>query len=127
MARVVGVDIPDNKPIVISLTYLFGIGDASANKILEDAGVDKQLRAKSLSEDEMAKIRAIIEKNYRVEGDRRREVSANIKLKMDTACYQGLRHRKGLPVRGQRTSTNARTRKGPPKTIAGKKKAPTSK
>ena len=127
MPRVVGVDIPEDKPIKISLTYLFGIGHSTARKILSDANVDGNTRAKKLTEDEMSRIRREIESKYRVEGDRRREVSSNIKLKMDIACYQGLRHRKGLPVRGQRTNTNARTRKGPPKTIAGKKKAPTSK
>lgn len=127
MPRLAGVDIPDNKRIVVALQYIHGIGRSSAEKILEETRVKADTRARDLTEDEMARIRKEVEANYDVEGDVRRKVSSNIKLKMDIGCYQGLRHRKGLPVRGQRTHTNARTRKGPAKTVAGKKKAPTPK
>jgi len=127
MPRLAGVDIPDNKCIEIALTRIYGIGRVTAQKILAETKVDPSLRAKNLKDDELAAIRHYVERNLEVEGDARRKVSSNIKLKMDISCYQGLRHRKGLPVRGQRTSTNARTRKGPAKAIAGKKRAPTSK
>jgi small subunit ribosomal protein S13 len=127
MARLSGVDIPDKKRVEVALTYIFGIGRVTARKILAQAKVDPNIRVKNLGDDQMAQIRHIIEGNLQVEGDARRNVSTNIKIKMDIGCYQGLRHRKGLPVRGQRTKTNSRTRKGPAKTIAGKKKAPTSK
>ena len=122
MARIAGVDIPRNKRIEISLTYIFGIGRTTSQKILGEAGVDGNTRTDKLAESEVAKIRDYIDKNLKVEGDLRREVSMNIKRLMDLGCYRGLRHRKGLPVRGQRTKTNARTRKGPARTVAGKKK-----
>jgi small subunit ribosomal protein S13 len=122
LARIAGVDIPRNKRIEISLTYIFGIGRTTSQKILGEAGVDGNTRTDKLAESEVAKIRDYIDKNLKVEGDLRREVSMNIKRLMDLGCYRGLRHRKGLPVRGQRTKTNARTRKGPARTVAGKKK-----
>ncbi len=122
MARIAGVDIPNNKRVEIALTYIYGIGRKSANDILAATGINPDTRAKDLSEDEIAKLRDEIEKNYTVEGDLRREVSLNIKNMIEINCYRGIRHRKGLPVRGQRTKTNARTRKGPAKTIANKKK-----
>ena len=122
MARIAGVDIPNNKRVEIALTYIFGIGRKSANDILAKAGVHPDTRAKDLTEDEVAKIRDEIENNYTVEGDLRRNVSMDIKRMVDINCYRGIRHRKSLPVRGQRTKTNARTRKGPAKTIANKKK-----
>ncbi|MBP5292966.1 MAG: 30S ribosomal protein S13 [Clostridia bacterium] len=122
MARIAGVDIPNNKRVEIALTYIFGIGRKSANDILAKAGVNPDTRAKDLTEDEVAKIRDEIENNYTVEGDLRRNVSMDIKRMVDINCYRGIRHRKSLPVRGQRTKTNARTRKGPAKTIANKKK-----
>ena len=122
MARIAGVDIPRNKRIEISLTYIFGIGRTTSQKILGEAGVDGNTRTDKLAESEVAKIRDYIDKNLKVEGDLRREVSMNIKRLMDLGCYRGLRHRKGLPVRGQRTKTNARTRKGPARTVAGKQK-----
>ncbi len=127
MARIAGVDLPRNKQIGISLTYIFGVGRTTARKICEKAGVDIATRTDRLVEDEVVRIRELIEREYEVEGDLRRDVSQNIKLLMDIGCYRGLRHRRGLPVRGQRTHTNARTRKGPRKTVAGKKKAPTKK
>lgn len=123
MARIEGVNIPVDKPIGISLTYVFGIGRTSSTKILKAAGIEFSKRTNTLSEDEINRIRDEIKANYKVEGEYRREVSMNIKRLMDLNCYRGLRHRKGLPVRGQRTHTNARTRKGPVKTIAGKKMA----
>ena len=122
MARIAGVDIPNAKRIEIALTYIYGIGRKSANDILVSTGIDPDKRAKDLTEDEVAKLRDEIENNYKVEGDLRRDVALNIKNMIEINCYRGIRHRKGLPVRGQRTKTNARTRKGPAKTIANKKK-----
>lgn len=122
MARIAGVDLPRDKRVEISLTYILGIGRASSQKILAAAGINPDTRVKDLTEEEVAKIRAIIDKNHVVEGDLRRDVSINIKRLMDLGCYRGLRHRRGLPVRGQNTKTNARTRKGPKRTAGGKKK-----
>ena len=122
MARISGVDIPREKRVVVSLTYLHGICRSVAENICEAAGVDFSTRVKDLSDDEVVRIRSFIDEQLTVEGDLRREVSQNIKRKMDIGCYEGIRHRKGLPVRGQRTHTNARTRKGPRKIIANKKK-----
>ncbi len=122
MARIAGVDLPKEKRVEIGLTYVYGIGRKSANDILAAAGVDPDIRVKDLTEDQEAKIREVIDAHYRVEGDLRREVALNIKRLVEINCYRGIRHRKGLPVRGQRTKTNARTRKGPAKTIANKKK-----
>ena len=122
MARIAGVDIPNNKRIEIALTYIYGIGRKSANDILVKTGINPDTRAKDLTEEEVAKLRDEIENSYTVEGDLRREVALNIKRMVEINCYRGIRHRKGLPVRGQRTKTNARTRKGPAKTIANKKK-----
>ena len=122
MARIAGVDIPNNKRVEIALTYIYGIGRKSANDILAKTGIDPDQRAKDLTEDEVAKLRDEIENSYTVEGDLRRDVALNIKRMVEINCYRGIRHRKGLPVRGQRTKTNARTRKGPAKTIANKKK-----
>jgi small subunit ribosomal protein S13 len=122
MARIAGIDLPRNKRIEISLTYIFGIGRTSALQICEKASVDTGTKTDHLSEAEVIKLREIIERDYKVEGDLRRDVSQNIKMLMDIGCYRGLRHRRGLPVRGQRTHTNSRTRKGPRKTVAGKKK-----
>ena len=122
MARIAGVDIPNAKRVEIALTYIYGIGRTSAKKILEVTGIDPDTRAKDLTEEEVAKLRDVIESSYTVEGDLRREVGLNIKRMVEVNCYRGIRHRKGLPVRGQRTKTNARTRKGPAKTIANKKK-----
>lgn len=124
MARIAGVDLPRNKRIEISLTYIYGVGRVSALEICSKASIDAGSRTEHLSESEVIKLREIIERDYKVEGDLRREVNQNIKMLMDIGCYRGLRHRRGLPVRGQRTHTNARTRKGPAKTIAGKKLAP---
>jgi len=123
VARIAGVDIPDNKKVPYSLAYIYGIGIKSGFKICKEAGVDPEKRVKELTESEIAKIRKIIETSYKVEGDLRKEVAMNIKRLMEIGCYRGIRHRLGLPVRGQRTRTNARTRKGPKKTVAGKKKA----
>ena len=122
MARIAGVDIPNQKRVEIALTYIYGIGRSSANEILARTGINPDTRAKDLTEEEVAKLRDEIEKSYPVEGDLRREVGLNIKRMQEINCYRGIRHRKGLPVRGQRTKTNARTRKGPAKTIANKKK-----
>ena len=122
MARIAGVDIPNNKRIEIALTYIYGVGRKSANDILAKTGINPDTRAKDLTEGEIASLRDEIEANYSVEGDLRREVALNIKRLVEVNCYRGTRHRKGLPVRGQRTKTNARTRKGPAKTIANKKK-----
>lgn len=122
MARIVGVDIPNDKRVVISLTYVYGIGPTTAKKILKAAKVDEDIRVKNLTEDQLTAIRNEVAK-YKVEGDLRREVALNIKRLTEIGCYRGLRHRRGLPVRGQRTKTNARTRKGPRKTIANKKQA----
>ncbi|MGA2192554.1 MAG: 30S ribosomal protein S13 [Nitrospirota bacterium] len=123
MARIAGVDLPREKRIEIGLTYIFGIGRTSANKILTGAGVNPETRVKDLTESEVARIREIIDKSFKVEGDLRRDRTMAIKRLMDIGCYRGLRHRRGMPVRGQRTKTNARTRKGPKRTVAGKKKA----
>ncbi len=122
MARIAGVDIPNQKRVEIALTYIYGIGRKSANDILVKTGINPDTRAKDLTEDEVAKLRDVIETSYQVEGDLRRDVALNIKRLVEINCYRGIRHRKGLPVRGQRTKTNARTRKGPAKTIANKKK-----
>ncbi|WCL51103.1 30S ribosomal protein S13 [Leptospira sp. GIMC2001] len=124
MARIAGVDLPKEKRIIVGLTYVFGIGPATSKKILATAGIDETIRVKDISDDQEAAIRRVIdEENVRVEGDLRGEVNLNIKRLMDIGCYRGLRHRKGLPVRGQKTKTNARTRKGGKKTVANKKKA----
>ncbi len=124
MARIAGVDLPRDKRLEVGLTYIYGIGHPSALKILKAASIDPDVRVKDLKEDEVVRLREIVERNYQVEGDLRREVSMGIKRLMDISCYRGLRHRRGLPVRGQRTKTNARTRKGPKKhTIRAKRKA----
>ena len=123
MARIAGVNVPSNKRLVIALSYIFGIGNKFSNDICTTVQIDKNKRVNSLTEDEIIKIRECIDKNYIVEGDLRRSVSSNIKRLTDLGCYRGLRHRKGLPVRGQRTHTNARTRKGKSSPVAGKKKA----
>ena len=122
MARLAGVDLPREKRMEIALTYIYGIGRKTAKDILDTTGISPDLRSKDLTDDDVAKLRDHIENNYKVEGDLRREVQADIRRKMEIGCYRGLRHRRGLPVHGQRTKTNARTRKGPKKTIAGKKK-----
>ena len=124
MARIAGIDLPRNKRMEIALTYIVGIGKSSAKRILAEAKIDLDVRSDDLTEEQVGSIRRIIDAEFRVEGDVRREVTSNIKRLMDLGAYRGLRHRKGLPVRGQRTSTNARTRKGKIKTIAGKKKVP---
>ncbi|MFI5181750.1 MAG: 30S ribosomal protein S13 [Thermoanaerobaculia bacterium] len=124
MARIAGIDLPPNKRVEIGLTYIFGIGRPTSNKVLSAAGVSPETRVKDLSEDEVSRIRKVIQEDVRVEGDLRKEVAQDIKRLMEIGCYRGLRHRRNLPVRGQRTHTNARTRKGPRKgAIAGKKKA----
>jgi small subunit ribosomal protein S13 len=120
MARIAGIDLPRNKRVEIGLTYIFGIGRSRSNAILSAAGVHPDTRVRDLAEAEVAQLREIIEREYRVEGDLRREVQMNIKRLMEIGCYRGLRHRRNLPVRGQRTKTNARTRKGPKKTVAGR-------
>ncbi|MDH3681387.1 MAG: 30S ribosomal protein S13 [Acidimicrobiia bacterium] len=122
MARIAGVDIPRDKRLAVSLTYVYGVGTSTAQTIAEATGVDANTRVKDLTDDEVVRIRAWIDTNLKTEGDLRREISQDIKRKMEIGCHQGIRHRKGLPVRGQRTQTNARTRKGPKKTVAGKKK-----
>ena len=122
MARIAGVDIPREKRLVVSLTYIYGVGPNQATSILEAIGLPEDTRVRDLTEAEVSQLRTYIEANLKVEGDLRREVQQNIKRKMEIGSYQGLRHRRGLPVRGQRTHTNARTRKGPKKTVAGKKK-----
>jgi small subunit ribosomal protein S13 len=122
MARVAGADIPDAKRVEIALTYIYGIGRTRPVKILADTKVNKDIRVKDLSDDQLVAIRDYIEGNYKVEGDLRRDVAADIRRKVEIGSYEGIRHRKGLPVRGQRTKTNARTRKGPKRTVAGKKK-----
>jgi small subunit ribosomal protein S13 len=124
MARLAGVELPKNKRMEIALTYIHGIGRSAALKILRDANVDPARKTDDLNADEQVRIRQIIDQSYRVEGDLRREVQQSIKRLMDLGCYRGIRHRRGLPVRGQRTHTNARTRKGPRKVVAGKKQAP---
>jgi small subunit ribosomal protein S13 len=123
MARVAGIEIPANKKAWVSLTYVFGIGETLAHKILKEAGVADNLRIKDLTEDQLTRINSIVDKNYVVEGALRRTIAQNIQRLTDIACYRGSRHRRGLPVRGQRTRSNARTRKGPRKTVAGKKQA----
>lgn len=122
MARISGVDLPREKRTVIALTYIFGVGRTSSEKTLEATGVDGSIRVKDLTDEDLIKLREYIDGNLRVEGDLRREVQADIRRKMEIGCYQGIRHRRGLPVHGQRTRTNARSRKGPKKTISGKKK-----
>ena len=122
MARIAGIDLPKDKRIEVALTYIYGIGQNTATKILKETGVDPDVRVKNMDEDDVAKLREYIDHNITVEGDLRRNVALNIKRLTELGCYRGLRHRKGLPVRGQRTKTNARTRKGPVKTIANKKK-----
>lgn len=124
MARIAGVDLPRNKRMEIALTYIFGIGRSASKKILQSAGVPFDTKTDNLSDDEVVKIRSIIDQRWKVEGDLRRDVTQNIKRHIDVGSYRGLRHRKNLPVHGQRTHTNARTRKGPRKTVAGKKQAP---
>jgi small subunit ribosomal protein S13 len=123
MARIAGVDIPREKRLEISLTYIYGIGRNTAQQVCEATSMSRDTRVRDLTEEEVARLRAYIDQNLKVEGDLRRQVSQDIKRKMEIGCYEGLRHRKGLPVHGQRTRTNARTRKGPKKTVAGKKKA----
>ncbi len=127
MARIAGVDLPREKVIGISLTYIFGVGRNSALKICDEADVPPTSKTFDLDESEVIRLRDVIERRYKVEGDLRRETSQNVKMLMDIGCYRGLRHRRGLPVRGQRTHTNARTRKGPAKTVAGRKKPATKK
>ena len=122
MARIAGVDLPRDKRVEIGLTYIYGIGRASSNRILADAGVDPSTRVRDLTDDEVKKISSVIDETQMVEGDLRREVAMNIKRLQEIGCYRGIRHRKGLPVRGQKTKTNARTRKGPRRTVANKKK-----
>ena len=123
MARLAGVDLPREKRMEIALTYIFGIGKTRSKQILTATGVSLDLRARDLSDEQVVRLREFIENNFQIEGDLRREIQANIRRKVEIGCYQGLRHRRGLPVHGQRTKTNARTRKGPKKTVAGKKKA----
>jgi small subunit ribosomal protein S13 len=123
MARIAGVDIPREKRLEISLTYIYGVGRSTSKVICEQTNLPRDTRVRDLTDDEVARLRSFIDANLKVEGDLRREVAANIKRKMEIGTYQGLRHRRGLPVRGQRTRTNARTRKGPKKTVAGKKRA----
>ncbi len=127
MARIAGVDLPREKRIVVGLTYIYGIGLTSSQEILDKTGISPDVRVNKLTEEQVAKLRNVIENDYKVEGTLRGEVNMNIKRLIDIGCYRGLRHRRGLPVRGQRTKTNARTRKGPKKTVAGKKKAPGKK
>ncbi len=123
MARLAGVDIPRDKRVVIALTYIYGVGRTRSDEILAATGIDESIRVKDLTDDQLIALRDHIEANYKVEGDLRREVAADIRRKVEIGSYEGLRHRRGLPVRGQRTKTNARTRKGPKRTVAGKKKA----
>ena len=122
MARIAGVDIPREKRVEISLTYIFGIGRTTSNRVLSETGIDPDTRVRDLTEDEILRLRSWIDANVKVEGDLKRDISQDIKRKMEIGCYQGIRHRKGLLVHGQRTKTNARTRKGPKRTVAGKKK-----
>lgn len=124
MARIAGVDLPRNKRVEIALTYLFGVGRSLSNEILSKAGIDPNKKSDELNDDEVVKIRQVIDQHFKIEGDLRRDVAMNIKRHMDLGTYRGLRHRRNLPVRGQRTHTNSRTRKGPRRAIAGKKKAP---
>ena len=123
MARIAGVDIPREKRLEIALTYIFGVGKTTSQALCDETGISRNTRVRDLTEEEVSRLRAAIDAGVKVEGDLRREVSMNIKRKMEIGCYAGLRHRRGLPVHGQRTRTNARTRKGPKKTVAGKKKA----
>lgn len=123
MARLVGVDLPRDKRVLIGLTYIFGVGRTRSQETLDATGIDPNIRVKDLTEEQLVTLRDYLEGNFKLEGDLRREVQADIRRKVEIGCYQGLRHRRGLPVRGQRTHTNARTRKGPKKTVAGKKKA----
>ena len=127
MARIAGVDLPRDKRIDVALRYIYGIGPASARQIIKKTGIDPSLRVHKMTEDVIAKLRAVIENEYRVEGVLRGEIAMNIKRLIDIGSYRGMRHRRGLPLRGQRTKTNARTRKGPKKTVIGKKKPPTAK
>jgi len=127
LARIAGVDLPKDKRIEIGLTYIFGIGRTSSKKILENTGISPDTRVRKLSEEEVAKLRKVIENDYKVEGALRGEINMNIKRLIDIGSYRGLRHRRGLPLRGQRTKTNARTRKGPKRTVAGKKRAPSAR
>ncbi len=127
MARIAGVDLPRNKRVVIGLTYIFGIGRSTAQAILDETGVSPDTRVNELTDEDVNKLRQVIENRYRVEGALRTETSMNIKRLMDIGCYRGVRHRRGLPVRGQRTHTNARTRKGPRRAVAGKKRPPSKK
>ena len=122
MARIAGVDIPREKRLEISLTYIFGVGRSAAHKVCFDTGINPDTRVKDLTDSEVNQLRAYIDEHFKVEGDLRRDIAGDIKRKMEIGCYQGIRHRKGLPVHGQRTHTNARTRKGPRKTVANKKK-----
>jgi small subunit ribosomal protein S13 len=122
MARIAGVDIPREKRLEVSLTYIYGIGRTLAQQVSDGTSISRDTRVRDLTEEEVARLRAYIDQNVKVEGDLRRQIAQDIKRKMEIGCYQGLRHRRGLPVRGQRTHTNARTRKGPKKTVAGKKK-----
>ena len=122
MARLVGVDLPRDKRLEVALTYIFGIGRTRALQILQETGVSGDVRVRDLTDEDLVKLRDYIEASYKIEGDLRREVAADIRRKVEIGCYQGIRHRRGLPVHGQRTHTNARTRKGPKKTVAGKKK-----
>ena len=127
MARIAGVDLPQNKRVEIALTYIYGIGRSRSSRILSKAGFTKDIKVKDLAEDEVRRIRDVIQEEGQVEGDLRKNVQMDIKRLIDIGCYRGMRHRRNLPVRGQRTHTNARTRKGPRKTVAGKKKAPVGK
>jgi small subunit ribosomal protein S13 len=123
MARLAGVDLPRDKRMEVALTYIYGIGRSRSKEILQATGISLDLRSRDLTDEDLAALRDYIDTNYRIEGDLRREVQADIRRKIEIGCYQGIRHRRGLPVRGQRTKTNARSRKGPKKTVAGKKKA----
>jgi small subunit ribosomal protein S13 len=123
MARLAGVDLPRDKRLEVALTYIYGVGRTRAAQVLQETGVSPDLRARDLGDEDLVRLREYIDANYKVEGDLRREVASDIRHKIEIGCYQGVRHRRGLPVHGQRTKTNARTRKGPKKTIAGKKKA----
>ncbi|MFH2056810.1 MAG: 30S ribosomal protein S13 [bacterium] len=127
MARIAGVELPREKRLEVALTYIFGIGQTSASEILKKTQISADVRVHQMTEDQVAKLRQVIENEYKVEGTLRSEVAMNIKRLMDIGCYRGIRHRRGMPARGQRTKTNARTRKGPRRTVAGKRKAPTSK
>ncbi len=122
MARIAGVDLPRDKRVEVALTYIYGIGRATSNRILSETGINQDRRIRELTEDEVSKLRENIDRSVKVEGDLRREISLNIKRLIEIGCYRGIRHRRGLPVRGQRTKTNARTRKGPARTVANKKK-----